>query len=309
MVSKIGLGTMVFGWLCDEAECHSMLNMYINSGGNLIDTANIYSLGITDGSVHQCARSEQIIGSWLSRRDVDRDKVIIATKVGNDMAGDQPGLARTAIRYHVESSLKRLQTDYIDLYQAHCDDRNTGLDETLETFQELVGEGKIRYYGCSNYSPERIREAHTIAQSEGFHGYVSSQDSYNLIIRSHLDNGIHPVAHDLGLGLIAYKPLAGGFLTGKYRQNAPIPDSPSSGVIVKRCFNEQCWKIINCLDGFASKYNTTVVQVLLAWYGMHPRLTSVLVGARSLGQVSELLARTDFDLTADEYSELDQVSS
>ncbi|HAR44100.1 MAG TPA: alcohol dehydrogenase [Bdellovibrionales bacterium] len=307
-VSCIGLGTMNFGALCDERESHRILNAFTSAGGNLIDTANVYSLQMKESPhFHSRGSSEQFIGSWL-KVTKKRNQIILATKVGMEMNDAYPGLSGKAIKFQVEQSLKRLQTDYIDLYQAHCDSTSESLFETVQAFNDLKKEGKIRHFGCSNYSGSRLAESFQVARDHNLLPYSTTQSAYSLLRRIHVEQEILPSAQKAQMGIIAYKALGGGFLTGKYRPDSPIPDSPNSDVIVRRAFNEPSLKLVKTLEQIATPKEASVAQVTLAWYLNQSFLSSVLVGARSAEQLEQLLKANTVPLSQVEIERIDIAS-
>ncbi len=214
-VTPLCLGTNVFGRTIDERTAFAVLDAYVAAGGNFVDTADIYSSG----------ESEAVIGRWMKQRG-SRNKVIVATKVGKPMAPDKTGLSRKYIFEAVEESLKRLQTDVIDLYQSHEDDLETPLEETMQAFDDLVKQGKIRYIGASNFTPDRLAEAQQVSQQYGYVRYESLQPLYNLVEREEFENGLQQLSIEQGIGVIPYFSLARGFLSGKYRPNQTLPESP-----------------------------------------------------------------------------------
>ena len=307
VVSSLALGTMGFGWQSDEEESHKILDYYVFAGGNFIDTANVYSKNQADGPPHSRGRSEQIIGSWLAKTSTQRDQVVIATKVGSEMGDDYRGLSAKSIEYHLEESLKRLGTDYVDLYYAHAADSQTPQEETIAAFEKLRKAGKIRAYGCSNHSAELMRDAHNTAAKIKAEGYVCAQDAYNPFVCFHYDEKIHPTIKELQMGLVIYKSLAGGFLTGKYRKDKPLPSSHNRGPIERNACNERGWKILDTLDQIAKTHETTTACVALAWYKKHPLITSILVGARSVVQISETMKAHELELDDGEYEMIEEV--
>ena len=226
-VSVLCLGTMQFGWTADEAASFSVLDAFVDAGGNFIDTANIYSRW-ADNSY--AGKSEEIIGRWLKQRG-RREDLVIATKVRGQMGPgpNDEGLSRKHIMRAVEDSLRRLQTDYIDLYQAHWYDSNTPLEETLRAFDDLIAQGKVRYIGASNYPAWLLTKALWVSDKHGYARYDSLQPHYNLVHRAEFERELMHLCQDQGLGVIPYSPLAGGFLTGKYRRDQPVPPSERTG--------------------------------------------------------------------------------
>ena len=300
IVTPICLGGNVFGWTADERGSFAVLDAYVDGGGDFIDTADVYSGG----------ESESILGRWMSTRK-NRDRVIVATKVGSRMGTDPhaQGLSRRYILEEVEASLKRLQTDYIDLYQSHRDDPSTPLDETMATFDELVRQGKVRYVGASNYSAARLRGALRVSEQHGYVRYECLQPPYNLVNRTEYERELEPLCLEQGLGVITYSSLASGFLTGKYRQGKALPSSPRAKRIQERYMNEKGFRVLEELDRIAAARHVTVSQVALAWIMARPGITAAIASATSIEQVRELLGTVDVQLNAEEVGELDRVSA
>lgn len=299
-VSPLSFGGNVFGWTVDEKNSFPILDAYVDGGGNFIDTADVYSVG----------ESESILGRWMRARK-NRDHLVIATKVGSLMRNDPSahGLSRQYILKEVEDSLKRLQTDYIDLYQAHRDDPNTPLDETLATFNDLVQQGKVRYIGASNYSAARLREALQISEQHGYARYECVQPPYNLVNRTEYERDLEPLCLEQGLGVITYSSLASGFLTGKYRSGQDLPSSPRAKRIQERYMNEKNFRVLEQVDHIAEAHHATDSQVALAWVIARPGITAAIASATSVEQVRELLGSLDLQLTAEEMQTLDMVSA
>ena len=225
-VSPLALGGNVFGWTVDEPTAYDILDAFVAAGFNLIDTADTYSRWVPG---NKGGESETIIGKWL-KRSGNREKVIIATKVGSEMGPNRKGLAKSYILHAVEESLQRLQTDTIDLYQSHKDDPDTPLDETLEAYSQLIKQGKVRAIGASNYVAKRLSEALQISAQKGYAGYQSLQPRYNLYDRAEYERSLEPICVENGMGVITYSSLASGFLTGKYRsEKDSIKEHPGTG--------------------------------------------------------------------------------
>ncbi len=290
-VTPLCFGGNVFGWTVDEKSAFGVLDAYVDGGGNFIDTADTYSVG----------GSESILGQWMRTRN-NRDRIILATKVGSQMGTDPhaQGLSRQYILQEVEASLKRLQTDYIDLYQSHRDDPNTPLDETLAAFHDLVQQGKVRYIGTSNYSAARLREALQVSDQHGYVRYECLQPAYSLVNRANYERELEPLCLEQGLGVISYSSLASGFLTGKYRPGQNLPSSPRAKRIQERYMNEKGFKILEQLDRVAEAHHATVAQVALAWVMARPGITSAIASATSVEQVRELLGSVDLKLNDEE---------
>ena len=304
LVSSLCLGTMTFGQETDEQEAHAILDRYVEAGGNFIDTADVYQHGV----------SEEMIGRWLSRRG--RDDLVIATKVRFAM-GDDPnehGLSRRWIRRAVEHSLRRLQTDYLDLYQAHCWDPLTPLEETLTAFDELVSEGKVRYIGLSNFTGWQLQKAALLAQAHGLAPIVTLQPQYNLLARE-IEWELLPVCIEEGIGVLPWSPLGGGWLTGKYsRDERPtgatrLGEDPDRGVEAYDRRNvEQTWRVIDALTKIARDRNVTPAQVALNWVTNRPAVTASILGVRNVKQLEDNLGAAGWSLTPEETTLLDEVS-
>ncbi len=241
-VSPLCLGTMQFGWTADKGQSHAILTAAYEAGVNFIDTADIYSRWVegNPGGV-----SETIIGEWIKAQKIPRDRLVIATKVRGEM-GEGPndqGLSRAHIFSAVEASLRRLDTDYIDLYQSHWYDDETPIEETLSAFDDLVRQGKVRYIGCSNYPAWRLMQALWVSDSHGLARYDSLQPHYNLVHRPEYERELAAICRTYGLGVIPYSPLAGGFLTGKYRRDSPLPESERARGVQHRHFSDANWAL------------------------------------------------------------------
>jgi len=299
-VAPLCLGGNVFGWTANEPGSFAVLDAYAGGGGNFIDTADVYSEG----------ESESMLGRWMSARK-NRSHIIIATKLGSRMgsAPDMQGLSRRYMIREVEASLKRLQTDYIDLYQAHQDDQNTPLEETMAAFDDLVQQGKVRYIGASNYSAERLREALQVSDQHGYARYESLQPPYSLVNRAEYERDLEPLCIEQGIGVITYSSLASGFLSGKYRPGKELPSSPRAKRIQERYMNEKGFRILEQLDRVAAAHHATVAQVALAWIMARPGITAAIASATSVEQVRELLGAVDLNLNKEDVASLDSVSA
>jgi aryl-alcohol dehydrogenase-like predicted oxidoreductase len=308
-VSALCLGTMQFGWTSDNAESHAILTASYEAGVNFIDTADIYSRWVegNPGGV-----SETIIGEWLKKEKIPRDRLVIATKVRGAM-GDGPndqGLSRAHIFAAVEASLRRLGTDYIDLYQAHWYDDKTPIEETLSAFNDLVRQGKVRYLGCSNYPAWRLMEALWASDTHGLARYDSIQPHYNLVHRPEFERDLAGVCQAYGLGVIPYSPLAGGFLSGKYRRDAPLPDSARARGVQHKHYSEENWGLLDKMDALGQAAGAfTVSQLALAWLLADPIITSPIIGPRTLVQLEDNLGALKINLSADEKQALDKASA
>ncbi len=304
-VSELCLGTMQWGWTANEAESFTVMDAFVEAGGNFLDTADVYSRWVegNPGGV-----SEQIIGRWLKARG-NRQAVVVATKARGRM-WDGPngeGLSRGHLVRACEDSLRRLGTDYIDLYQTHSDDRETPLDETLRALDDLVRAGKVRYVGCSNYQAWRLCGALWTSEKHRLVRFDSIQPHYNLAHRAEFERELLPLCNDQGLGIIPYSPLAGGFLTGKYRRDS-VPDSQRAEGIKQRYFNDRGFAIVDALDQVAQAHGSTPTAVALAWLLAQPGMTAPIIGANSPEQLDASLAATELQLTAEDLAALNDAS-
>lgn len=290
-VAPLMLGGNVFGWTADEPASFKILDAFVAAGLNFIDTADSYSTWV---SGHTGGESESIIGNWF-KRSGKRDQVIIATKVGSEIPGQGKGLSRTWIMRQAEASLKRLQTDYIDLYQSHRDDPNTSVDETLEAYAQLIQQGKVRVIGCSNFTAERIQESLAASRKHSWPRYESLQPNYNLYERAPYESTLEPVVLQEKMGVIPYYSLASGFLTGKYRSEADLSKSPR-GQAAKKYLNDRGFRILQALDQVAEKRQATPAQVALAWLMARPSITAPIASATSVQQLNDLARATQLEL-------------
>ncbi|TSD66754.1 aldo/keto reductase [Inquilinus sp. KBS0705] len=287
-------GGNVFGWTADEKTSFTLLDAFVDAGLNFIDTADVYSRWVPGNTGGE---SEAIIGNWL-KQSGKRDKVIIATKVGKPMSDDKKGLSKAYITKAVEESLKRLKTDYIDLYQSHDDDKNTPLAETLETYTELIKQGKVRAIGASNYSAARLREALQVSKDNNLARYETLQPEYNLYDRQDYEKQYESLCRENGLGVITYYSLASGFLTGKYRSEDDLNKSKRGGGI-KKYLNGRGYKILAALDKAAAEYNTTPASIALAWVMARPGITAPIASATSTGQLKDLEQAAQLSLSGE----------
>ena len=287
----LSLGGNVFGWTADEQTSFALLDAFVAAGFSLIDTADVYSVWAPG---HVGGESETVIGRWL-KRSGRRQDVLIATKVGMEMSPERKGLSRAHILESVENSLKRLQTDYIDLYQSHIDDDKTALDETLETYARLIEQGKVRAIGASNYKAERLGEALQMSKQHGYPSYQTLQPFYNLYDRADYETNLEPICMEKGLGVISYFSLASGFLTGKYRSEADLSKSPR-GRRTKDYLNDRGFRILQALDQTANRLESTPACVALAWLIARPSITAPIASATSLEQLDDLIEATRLEL-------------
>jgi len=302
-VSALCLGTMQFGWTADERAAFAVMDAFVAAGGTFLDTADIYSAWVEDnpGGV-----SEEMIGRWMQQRGNRHDLVIATKGRGRMWAGPNgEGLSRVHLIRAVDDSLRRLQTDYIDLYQTHWFDAATPIEETLGTLDDLIRAGKIRYIGCSNIPVWRLMQALWASDRLRLARYDSLQPHYNLAYRAEFEPELQPVCLEYGLGVMPYSALAGGFLTGKYRRDTPPPASDRAARIQQRYCNERGWRIIAALDGIAHTQSVPVAQVALAWLLARPGMSAPIVGANSVEQLQDLLDATELPLDAAAIAALD----
>lgn len=303
-VYPIAFGGNVFGWTIDGKRSFEILDAFTGAGFNFIDTADVYSRWAPG---NEGGESETIIGNWL-KKNKNRNEVVIATKVGSDLGNGKKGLSKKYILQAAEDSLKRLQTDHIDLYQTHFDDESTPIEETLDAYAQLIKEGKVRHIGASNLSPDRLKESLQIAQQHGLPLYQTFQPEYNLLEREKFENGLEPICLGNNLGVITYFSLASGFLTGKYRTKDDLGKSARGGDMDKH-FNDRGFKILEALDEVAAKLNTTQAAVALAWLIHRPSVTAPIVSATSLNQLQSIIDAPNLDITAHEIELLTQASA
>lgn len=303
MVSPITFGGNVFGWTLNEKESFRILDAFVDAGFNFIDTADTYSLWAPGNSGGE---SETIIGNWMKERG-NREKVLIATKVGGEITETKKGLRPDYIKRAVEESLTRLQTDHIDLYQSHYDDLNTPVSETMTAFNELVEEGKVRYIGTSNLSADRIKESNQFARDENMAEYVSIQPHYNLYERQRFEDEYLPLIEEEKMAVINYYALASGFLTGKYRNEKDLGKSPRGGGI-KKYLDERGQKILRALDEVSADLGVPQAQIAIAWLLHKPFITSPIASATSLEQLDDLIGAASLKLSSDHVELLDKAS-
>ncbi|HEX6383955.1 MAG TPA: aldo/keto reductase [Anaerolineae bacterium] len=307
-VSTICLGTMQFGWTADEPTAHDVMNKAVELGCNFLDTADVYSRWVegNEGGV-----SEQIIGNWLAKSNVRREEIIIATKVRGRMGpgpNDQ-GLSRQHILNAVEASLRRLQTDYIDLYQVHSPDKETPLEETLTALNDLVRSGKVRYIGCSNYPAWLLAKSLWVSDVHNLSRFDSLQPHYNLVHRAEFERELQPLCLDQDIGVIPYSPLAAGFLTGKYRRDEALPESDRARRVKERYFNDRGFAAVEKLEEVARSHNATVAQTAIAWVLANPAVSSAIIGANSIEQLTDTMKGAEIRLGVEEKEALDAVSA
>ena len=273
-IAPLAFGGNVFGWTADESTSFTLLDAFVDAGFSLIDTADMYSQWAPG---NQGGESETIIGKWL-KRSGRRDQVIIATKVGSEMAPGRKGLSKAYINRAVEDSLRRLQTDYIDLYQSHVDDDRTPLEETLHTYDQLIKAGKVRVIGASNYTAERFQTALDTSRRHGYSRYQSLQPLYNLYDRADFENNLAPLCREHHVGVISYFSLGSGFLTGKYRSKSDLADR-ARGSMVEKYLDARGLRILSTLDEVAHRYDRSPATVALAWLIAQPAVTAPIASA------------------------------
>lgn len=308
VVSTYALGTMTFGAEADESTSHSIIDTYVAGGGNFIDTADVYSSGV----------SEEIIGRWLAAHPTEAQKVVVATK-GRFPMGAGPndlGNSRQHLTKALDASLRRLGVDQIDLYQIHAWDAVTPLEETLRFLDDAIRSGKIAYYGFSNFLGWQLTKAVHVAKASGFTPPVTLQPQYSLLVRE-IESEIVPASLDANIGLLPWSPLAGGWLTGKYQRDTDptgatrLGEEPERGMEAWTPRNEQdrTWLVIDAVAEIAAAKKVSSAQVSLAWLEAQPAVTSVILGARSTTQLTDNLGAADVVLTADELTHLTDVST
>ena len=302
-VPVICLGGNVYGWTVPETETFRQLDSALEAGLNFVDTADVYSRWAPG---HKGGESETILGKWFAKSG-RREEVILATKVGMDLGDGKKGLKAAYIEQAVEDSLRRLQTDYIDLYQAHKDDAETPLEETLGAFDRLVRAGKVRHIGASNYSGARLAEALRVSKDNGLVSYVCLQPHYNLVERADFETDLLPVVQEHGIGVIPYFSLAAGFLTGKYRSEQDA-DGAARGKMVGKYLNDWGFGVIAALDEVAKAHQSTPARVALAWLIAQPGVTAPIASATSEKHLTDLVEATKLTLGAASIEKLNAVS-
>jgi aryl-alcohol dehydrogenase-like predicted oxidoreductase len=304
-VSPLAFGGNVFGWTVDEKLSFRLLDAWLDAGFNFVDTADVYSYWVPG---HSGGESETIIGKWLHQGG-KRHHVVLATKVGKPMGENRKGLSPAYIRQAVDASLRRLQTDYIDLYQSHDDDPDTPLADTLGAFADLIRAGKVRAIGASNYSAPRLAEALDVAGRAGLPRYESLQPLYNLYDRAVYEEALEPLCAERGIGVINFYALAAGFLTGKYRSEADAAKSARGASTTKKYLNPRGLRILAALDEVARAHGATPGQVALAWQIARPSVTAPIASATSVRQLEELAAAARLTLDAEAIALLNEASA
>lgn len=300
-IFPLTLGTNTFGWTSDEAASRNVLDKFVAAGGNLIDTADVYSAWIPG---HSGGEAEIVLGRWLAVSG-KRDQVLVATKVSEHP--QYPGLSAKNVEAAANESLLRLGTDHIDLYYAHFDDQKTPLEETVAAFDNLVKEGKVREIGISNYSADRVQEWFRIARKNNLRLPVALEPHYNLVVRRNYEENLLPVAREENLAVFPYFGLAAGFLTGKYR-SAKDAEGSARKDMVKSFLTPEGFHVVDELDRIAKAHNVAIATVALAWLRQQPKITAPIASARVPAQLDALLASTKLDLSADELGELAKAS-
>ena len=309
-VSQLCMGTMQFGWTADKATAFSVLDAAFDAGINFIDTADVYSRWV-EGNPGGVA--ESIVGEWLQQSAGRRQQIVLATKVRGRMGSgpNDEGLSRFHIMHAVEASLRRLQTDVIDLYQLHSPDPQTPIEETIRALDDLVHQGKVRYIGCSNFRAWQLMQALWVSDRSGLAAFDCLQPHYNLLHRNEYEAELQSVCAEYGLGVIPYSPLAGGFLTGKYKRGeAPPAGSRGAGSsrMARYMEDERTWEVLGVCAEIASRSDASISQVALAWTMRQPGVTSPIIGPRSLNQVADNLGACDLDLSANDLEALEGIS-
>ncbi|HEY9364837.1 MAG TPA: aldo/keto reductase [Chitinophagaceae bacterium] len=302
-VAPLTFGGNVFGWTINEKTSFELLDAFVAAGFNLVDTADVYSRWATGNNGGE---SETIIGNWMKQRG-NRNRVIIATKVGGDM-GEGKTLSKNYILRAVENSLRRLQTDYIDLYQSHYDDTRTSVDETLQAYTQLVKEGKVRVIGASNFTAERLLHSFDASKQNDYPVYQTLQPLYNLYDREVYENELEPLCIEHSLGVINYYSLASGFLTGKYRTEKDLKKS-TRGAGIQKFLTERGYRILAALDEIAKEYNTKPASIAIAWLLARQSITAPIASATSITQLNSLISATQLKLKADAIVSLNNASS
>ena len=303
-ISPICFGGNVFGWTVTEAESFRLLDAFLDAGFNFVDTADVYSrwADSNDGG-----ESEIILGKWLKSRG-GREKIVLASKFGMEMGPRKVGLSPEYMSKAVEASLRRLQTDYIDLYQSHKDDAETPIRATLEGYAKLIEQGKVREIGASNFTATRLREALDASSDEGLPRYQSLQPLYNLVERSEYEREMEDLCIKENVGVISYFSLASGFLTGKYRSASDL-EGQTRGPHVQKYMNEDGFRVVKTLQEVAEKHNAKPGQAALAWLIARPSITAPIASATNLEQLEELVSAAELNLDAEDINKIDQASA
>lgn len=304
VVAPLAFGGNVFGWTADEPTSFRLLDAFVAAGCNLIDTADIYSAWVPG---NKGGESETVLGKWL-KASGNRRKVLIATKVGMEMGPNRKGLSKSYILRAAEDSLRRLRTDYIDLYQSHADDPETPLEETMEAYAQLIRQGKVRAIGASNYTADRLTQALEVSARHGYPTYQGLQPLYNLYDRADYEKELEPLCLEKGVGVIPYSSLASGFLTGKYRSEKDLLNRPR-GESVKKYLNARGFRILGALDQVAAQHHSVPAVVSLAWLMARPSVTAPIASATSLDQLADLIEATKLELAPSSIELLNMASA
>lgn len=304
-VSPLVFGGNVFGWTLDEKSSFSLLDGAVDAGINMIDTANVYSAWAPG---NKGGESESIIGKWLHNKG-HRDDVLIATKVGMAMGDGSKGLSKSNILSSVEASLKRLNTDYIDVYYAHADDPDTPVEETLSAFAQLIEEGKVRTIASSNYSADRLSSVLDFAKTQGLPPFIAHQPEYNLFDRQTYEKELEEVCQQNNLGVVTYFSLASGFLTGKYRTVEDLASSQRGKGFISKYMTDRGMKILDALASVADQQQVPMASVALAWIAQRPGITAPIASATSLEQLAQLAQAVNLSLSDADMALLNEASS
>jgi aryl-alcohol dehydrogenase-like predicted oxidoreductase len=302
-VPPITFGCNVFGWTVDEKTSFALLDAWLAAGFNFLDTADVYARWHPGNSGGE---SEVIIGNWMKARG-NRDKIVLATKFGIEIAPGKKGLSRAYMQTAVEDSLRRLQTDYIDLYQSHRDDPETPIEETLSSYADLVKAGKVREIGASNFSADRLAESLKVSSEKGLPRYQSLQPQYSLVERAGFEGALEDLCLAEQVGVIGFYSLASGFLTGKYR-SAGDAEGRTRGPWVTKYLNDYGLGVLKALDEVAARYHAKPGQIALAWLIARPSVTAPIASATNLEQLAELVEAAEIDLDAESIQKIDAAS-
>jgi aryl-alcohol dehydrogenase-like predicted oxidoreductase len=303
-IAPLVFGGNVFGWTADVPTTFKILDAFVAAGFSAVDTADVYTKWVPG---HTGGESEAVLGDWIKRTG-NRNKIVVATKVGMEMGDGTKGLSKSHILRSVENSLRRLQTDYIDLYQSHVDDPDVPQEETLAAHAELIRQGKVRFIGASNFTADRLAAALEIGRKAGLPAYQTLQPKYSLVERAEYEGPLETLCLREGLGVINYFPLAAGFLSGKYRSEKDVEGSARARWVTKYT-NERGFRILNALDQVAKKYRATPATVSLAWLLARPSITAPIVSATNLEQLADLLRSVELALDPDSLELLNQASA
>jgi aryl-alcohol dehydrogenase-like predicted oxidoreductase len=304
-VAPLAFGGNVFGWTTDEATSFALLDAFVDTGFDLVDTADVYSAWVPS---HKGGESEVIIGKWLKSRG-RRERVVIATKAGWEIRNFGKGLSQAHVVKSVEASLARLQTDFIDLYQSHIDDAETPFEETLAAYAKLIEQGKVRAIGASNHTAPRLGEALKVSAEKHLPRFQSLQPLYNLYDREDFESALQPLCVQEDIGVIPYYALAAGFLTGKYRSEKDLGQSARGGGVGSKYLNERGLRILGALDKVAKARSATPAQIAIAWLIARPAVTAAIASATSLKQFAELQKAATLTLDDESMGELDHASA